>query len=211
MGRQNLDLHNIDCVQNQLHCTCPSSVLCQPCQLLLQADCTYITMHYGYCTLPHSFTVIQYIHMQAGEAGQFQIVLNCTNFTSPQLKTINLTESACGLVCLLISVIILEALLYCKAYKTPLQRLFLCLMVTTILQEAGLATTVEHQFQYRGQETVCKVIGFSNQCTGTMIYLFTAQIAPFLLYMVYKQLNGDLLYRLVNHGTHTLTAKVIMV
>ena len=74
-----------------------------------------------------------------------------------------------------------------------------------------MATTVEHQFQYRGQETVCKVIGFSNQCTGamhgTMMYLFTAQIAPFLLYMVYKQLNGDLLYPLVNHGTHTLTGK----
>ena len=118
-------------------------------------------------------------------------MLNCTNFTLPQLKTINLTESACGLACLLVSVIILGALLYYKAYKTTLQRLFLCLMVTTILQEAGLATTVEHQFQYRGQETVCRVIGFSNQCTGTMIYLFTAQIALFLLYMVYKQLNGD--------------------
>ena len=138
-------------------------------------------------TLVYCYT----IHTQAGEAGQFRIVLNCTNFTLPQLKTINLTESACGLVCLLISVIILGALLYYKAYKTTLQRLFLCLMVTTILQEAGLATTVEHQFQYRGQETVCKVIGFSNQCTGTMIYLYTAQIALFILYMVYKQLNGD--------------------
>ena len=130
-------------------------------------------------------------YTQSGEAGQFQIVLNCTNFTLPQLKTLNLTESACGLACLLISLIILGVLLYYKAFKTTLQRLFLCLMVTTILQEAGLAATVEHQFQYRGQETVCKVIGFSNQCTGTMIYLFTAQIALFLLYMVYKQLNGD--------------------
>lgn len=50
-------------------------------------------------------------YTQSGEAGQFQIVLNCTNFTLPQLKTINLTESACGMACLLISLIILGVLL----------------------------------------------------------------------------------------------------
>ena len=128
---------------------------------------------------------------QSGKGGQFQIVLNCTNFTLPQLKTINLTESACGLACLLVSVLILGVLLYYKAYKTTLQRLFLYLVNVTVLHEACLTSTIEHQFHYGGQETVCRILGFVNQCTGTMSYLLTAQIALFLLYTVYKQLKGE--------------------
>ena len=54
-----------------------------------------------------------------------------------------------------------------------------------------MTSTVEHQFHYDGQETVCRILGFVNQCTGTMSYLLTAQIALFLLYTVYKQLKGE--------------------
>ena len=94
---------------------------------------------------------------------------------------------------------------------------------------ACLTSTIEHQFHYDGQETVCRSLGFVNQCTG---YLFTAQIALFLLYAVYKQLKSEPLPRLSQSSkistavyvlsgillaigetwyTHTLTARVTIV
>ena len=50
---------------------------------------------------------------------------------------------------------------------------------------------VERQFHYPGQEQFCEVLGFLNQCTGTMVYMLTAQVALYLVFMVYTKLKGD--------------------
>ena len=71
-----------------------------------------------------------------------------------------------------------------------------------------MISTIEHQFHYDGQETVCRSLGFVNQCTG---YLFTAQIALFLLYAVYKQLKSEPLPRLSQSSKISTALEVVYV
>ena len=55
-----------------------------------------------------------------------------------------------GAVCLLISSFIVLLVIYYKAYSSVLQRLFLYLMLATMLREMGLFAVIEHHFHYKG-------------------------------------------------------------
>ena len=77
-------------------------------------------------------------------------ILNCTNLTTSELLSLNLVFSATGAVCLLISSFIVLLLIYYKAYHSVLQRLFLYLMLATMLREMGLFAVIEHHFHYKG-------------------------------------------------------------
>lgn len=94
------------------------------------------------------------------------------------------------MVFFLISVLILIFLLYFKQYKTPLQRLFLFLTIMTVIHEAGLSIAIERRFYYPKQEQFCEILGFFNQCIGTILRMLTAQIAMYVLHIVYKELKG---------------------
>ena len=49
---------------------------------------------------------------------------------------------------------------------------------------------VEHYFQYSGQETVCKLVGFLSQYTACVLVTFINEIVICLIYVSYYQLKG---------------------
>lgn len=122
---------------------------------------------------------------------QFESLLSCTNFTGEQIQILNLARSLSGMVCLLVVVLILFLLIFYKAYKTTLQRLFLYITTTTVLEEVAFSLAIEHQFYYANQDKMCVFFGFLLEWTVSITnYLILCKIF-FLLYVVCSNIRGN--------------------
>lgn len=86
---------------------------------------------------------------------QFETLHNCTNFTNQQLKHINLARSLTGVLCMVVATLILVALIFYKAYKSVLQRLFLYITAATVIGEGAFSLAIEHQFFFTILKTQC--------------------------------------------------------
>ena len=123
---------------------------------------------------------------------------NCNDsLTDVQLKHIHLSVSISSAVCLLLITFVFLLLIFYKAYTTTLQRLFIYLTITTVIQEASMTMEFEHQFKYSGQETFCKCITLISEWTNTMAYGFTLGIIVYLLYKFHEQIRRELFSRLL--------------
>ena len=67
--------------------------------------------------------------------------------------------------------------------QCTLQRIFLYLMVATSVRELFLAASIEHHFEYSGQETACTWIAFIYNLTRIVLFVFTIgiMIHPFCM------------------------------
>lgn len=118
------------------------------------------------------------------ERPQFFSIENCTNFTTTQLLSLNLSISITGGLCFLLSSSIILLLLFNKAYSSLLQRLFLYLMVATALRHLSLFSLIEHYFYYAGQNEVCIVVAYFNHWMVAMTLFFTIGMLLYLFCMV---------------------------
>ena len=125
---------------------------------------------------------------------QFEGLHNCTNFTAPQLRNINLARSLCGILCMVVVTLILVALVFYKAFKSTLQRLFLYITAATVIEEAAFSLAVEHQFYYPTQNKLCAFYGFFLEWTVSVTnYLILCKIF-YLLYIVCVHYQGGALH-----------------
>ena len=123
------------------------------------------------------------------ERPQFFSIENCTNFTIPQLLSLNLSISITGGLCFLLSSSIILLLLFNKAYSSLLQRLFLYLMVATALRQLSLFSLIEHYFYYAGQNEVA----YFNHWMVAMTLFFTIGMLLYLFCMVSCLAKGNTL------------------
>ena len=127
------------------------------------------------------------------ERSQFSSIENCTNFTTSQLLSLNLSISITGGVCFLLSSSIILLLLFNKAYSSLLQRLFLYLLLATALRHLSLFSLIEHYFYYAGQKEVCVVVAYFNHWMVGMTLFFTIGMLIYLFYMVSHLAKGNTL------------------
>ena len=85
---------------------------------------------------------------------------------------------------------ILSFLIYFKAYKTLFQRLYLYLIIATLLNEIAGIISIEHQWCYSGQKTVCRWVGLFTAWTYVQLFIFSYEIIFYLLYLVVSQIRG---------------------
>ena len=124
---------------------------------------------------------------------QFESLENCTTFTTIQLNNINLARSLSGILCMVIAILILVVLLFYKAYKSILQRLFLCITAATVIEEIAFSLAVEHQFYYPSQQKLCPFYGFFLEWTLSITnYLILCKIF-YLVYLVCAHCQGGAL------------------
>ena len=64
-------------------------------------------------------------------------------------------------------------------------------MVSTAVRELFLAASIEHHFQYSGQETVCTWIAFIYNWTGIVLFVFTVGIMIYLFFLVQYVAKGN--------------------
>ena len=114
--------------------------------------------------------------------------MNCTDFTIGAWKSLNLLRGILTMLGAIIILAILSFLIYFKAYRSLLQRLYLYLIIATLLSEITGILSIEHQWQYKGQETVCVWIGLLTVWTYVQLFFFSYEIIFYLLYLVVSKL-----------------------
>ena len=120
---------------------------------------------------------------------QFHIP-NCSNVTFDQLLHANLIRGISGIACFLISVILLFSLLFLfRAYKNTLQRLILYYAITITIYQAFNVSLLEHQFQYKGQDTVCAVLGGCVYYIVSVTVILSAFIVNYSTYLVLRAME----------------------
>ena len=126
--------------------------------------------------------------MSGDDGSQF---INCSNLTTEELISINLSFSLTGSVCCFISSVVVLLLLISKAYHSVLQRLFFYLMVATAIRELSIAALVEHHFKYQGQDEVCTWVALFYNWTGIVLFAFTVGIMTYLFLLVKYLAKGN--------------------
>ena len=119
-----------------------------------------------------------------------QFNMNCTNFTEHDWTSLNLVRSIAATLGAVIILVILSFLICYKAYSSLFQRLYLYLIIVTLLNEMTGIVSIEHQWQYEGQETVCKWVGFFLAWTYVLVFIFSYEIIFYLLYLVTSKIWG---------------------
>ena len=90
----------------------------------------------------------------------------------------------------LIILAILSFLIYYKAYSSLFQRLYLYLIIATLLNEIVGIVSIEHHWLYPGQETVCRWVGLFLGWTYVLLFIFSYEIIFYLLYLVVSKIRG---------------------
>ena len=88
-----------------------------------------------------------------------------------------------------VTLVILVGLLIYKTYRTPLQRLFLCLTTFTFLDLTNDFLNIVLQ-QRCFHEEVCRVVGFIDVCIFITSTLLLLGIGVYLLIVVYYHIQG---------------------
>ena len=120
-----------------------------------------------------------------------QFNLNCTSFTVDDLKFLNRLRNIPALVCSVITLVILIFLVCSKAFSTLFKRLYFYLVLGTLCTELALGLNIEHQWYYKGQETVCVWLGFFTQWTCVVVFILSYEIVLHLLCLVVSQVRGS--------------------
>ena len=140
-----------------------------------------------------------------------QFFSNCSDLSTEDIATVNLAFCISGGACGLISILISLVLVFCRAYKSVLQRLFLYVMVTTIVRELFLAASIEHQFKYKGQEQVCTWIAFIHNWAGILKFVHTVGIMTYLFFLVRHVAKGEKTPKLLKTKSRRVVAEILYV
>ena len=127
---------------------------------------------------------------QSYNADEPQFNMNCTNFTVEDLKFFNRLRNITALICAGIALAILLFLICQKAYSSLFQRLYLYLVIGTLLAETAVGLNIEHLWYYRRQETVCVWLGFFTQWTYVLVFILSYEIVVHLLCLVVTKMKG---------------------
>ena len=108
----------------------------------------------------------------------------------------------------LIILAILFFLIYNKVYSTIFQRLYLYLIIATLVSEVTGIVSIEHQWHYEKQEAVCVGLGLSVAWTYVLLFIFSYEIIVYLLYLFVSNIWGT---RLPQCGTGCMRCSGIII
>ncbi len=112
---------------------------------------------------------------------------NCSNLNISR-STINYISTATSSICLTILLLLLVLLIFYRAYKTILQRLYLYFLVATMLNALFHVLNVELQFNINRR--ICSWLGFLEIWTANLTQLLTFGLTVYLVAMTYRKLRG---------------------
>ena len=126
-----------------------------------------------------------------------ELISRCTNITNPknhlsleELQVYNMTWSISAVVMGIICLIVFTTFLFAKAYRTPLQRLFLCLTFFTFLDEANTSLNMALNWPKLFNEKFCQTIGYVDVSIFITSLVLALGIGLFLLLVTYYHIQG---------------------
>ena len=131
--------------------------------------------------------------------GGYEAVFNhsCTSIPEYELKARNISRCVSAMICTLITLIVLLVLIFKRAYKTTLQRLFLYLTTVVLLQLIFISMNIELQFDFEQKESICTTLAFFTAWTAASTYLLAMVITLNLLYTMCRKMRGYNTYMLI--------------
>jgi hypothetical protein len=96
----------------------------------------------------------------------------------------NLSRGVTAAVCGVILTALLVVLCLSKAYISVVQRLFLYLIAATLASEVCLVATLEHQFQYRHQRSVCTALGLVTHWSTSVVILSATGVIVYTITLI---------------------------
>ena len=93
----------------------------------------------------------------------------------------------------MIVALILVIVIIRKEFKTVIERLFIYLLIATLLRQGTLFSNVEHQFQFDQQELVCSILGALNLYTANIVFIV---VASAIVYLLNRVIDGELYHRI---------------
>ena len=142
-----------------------------------------------------------------------QFNMNCTTFTTEDFKFLNRLRNITAIVCAVITLAILVFLIYQKACSSLFQRLYLYLVIGTLLAEVAVGLSIEHQWHYRHQKTVCVWIGLFSQWTWVFVFVLSYEIIIHLLCMVAIKMKDSPTpqYWIVKSKYYAITLEIVYI
>ena len=110
--------------------------------------------------------------------------MNCTDLNLTQLNHMNLSRGVTALGCVAILLVMLLILCFTKAFATIMQRLFLYLILASLVSEILIACTLEHQVYYEQQEEVCAALGFVTNWSTNVAMLCAVGVITYAMILV---------------------------
>ncbi len=134
------------------------------------------------------------IRLVPGGMEGLELFSNCSNgteghFTVQELKKYNLAWSISGLVMAAVTLASFIAFILIKAYRTPLQRLFLSLTFFTILDLTNNSINLVLQRKSFDQK-ICQAVGYIDVSIFITSLFLTLAIAVYLLAVTYHHIQG---------------------
>ena len=144
---------------------------------------------------------------------ELQFNMNCTTFTTEDFKFLNRLRNITAILCVAITLAIMVFLIYQKAYSSLFQRLYFYLVIGTLLAELAVGLSIEHQWHYKHQETVCVWIGLFSQWTWVFVFVLSYEIIIHLLCMVATKMKESPTpqYWIVKSKCYAVTLEIVYI
>lgn len=84
-------------------------------------------------------------------------------------------------------------------------------MIATAVREMFLAASLEHQFQYQGQETVCTWIAYLYNWTGILRFVYTVGVMVYLSILVWYLAKGNTMPQFLHSKFRRVSLEVLYV
>ena len=142
----------------------------------------------------------------------FAVQPRCSDITEKTIEVMNWIRVTAALVEFLVVAILLAYVLIRREYKSVLERLFIYLLLSTLLREAVLLSNVEYQFGYKQNDQVCSILGALNLYTGALVIIIVASTIIYLLRRVaYQKSNSAAFTKVFELGFISLTILVPLI
>lgn len=128
-----------------------------------------------------------------GREGGLYLIASCNpDYTLHLLELYNYTYTISSMVTLVLTAVILAAMVFYKAYHTPLQRMCIYLTLTIMVFFSTSSLSIQLQpsiFKHTGN-TLCQWTGYIQVCANTSSLVLSLEISIYLLYMMWHQMRG---------------------
>jgi hypothetical protein len=106
---------------------------------------------------------------------------NCNNITEAMIRAMNWTRVSIAAFGFLVVVTIFLIVMIRREVKTIIERMFIYLLVATLIRQAVLMAMMEHQFEYQSMDEVCSVLGALDLYTTFLVMFYAACSVIYLL------------------------------
>ena len=111
----------------------------------------------------------------------FRNFANCSNITEANIRAMNWIRVSIAASGFIIVTTIFIIVMVRREFKTVIERLFIYLLISTLMRQASLVSMVEHQFKHQAMDEVCSFLGAMDLYTSFLVMFFSASSVVYLL------------------------------